>query len=234
MDESRRDKSGEKEMRFKKLVGWGIALACMCLSFTAGTRYRYRSTLNIRPRKDMQALLARYFDGLGIPPEAMSLWIEKDGLCWLDLHDSAISDLSVLEGIPLVELDIAATKVSDLAPLAKFTTLRSLNVSETEVSDLSPLSKLPLDILNISHTNIRDLSPITNMSLRVLWIMQTAVTNADVIFQTDIDYLMFSSELFSEAQLDKLRISKIRTINGYDSTRFWEWFDNRRVKRPAS
>ena len=236
MGESGRDESwGEKVMRLRKLMWWAIGLVCIVLGFTAGTRYRYRGISGSKLERDMKMLLTKYFDGLGFHPNDVAICIDDDGLYHLSFfRKSNISDLSVLKGIPLVGLKFPDSQVTDLTPLRKFKTLRYLDMCQTKISDLSPLSGLPLDILNISVTDVRDLSPITNMPLRVLEIVHTPITNADVILQTNISYLMFDPERMPKELLDKIRAKKIEVLNGLDHDRFWKNFDARQARELIS
>lgn len=105
----------------------------------------------------------------------------------LDLSDiRALEDLSGLEHVPqLEELDLCHSftvyeevhdineyfsKVSDISPIAKVTSLKGLNLSMTGVKDLSPLKNLKnLESLDISHTPVVDLMPLKKLkNLRFL------------------------------------------------------------------
>jgi len=74
--------------------------------------------------------------------------------------------------MPLENLTICATQVSDLKPL-KDLKLTSLNCDSSRVTDLSPLTNLPLTTLMIHNTNVSDLSPVRGMRLRSL-VMQNS------------------------------------------------------------
>ena len=76
-----------------------------------------------------------------------------------------LTDISVLEGIPLHEAGLCGTAVADLSPLTGMP-LRSLTLGETKVSDLSPLAGMPLESLNLYKTAVADLSPLKGMPLK--------------------------------------------------------------------
>jgi len=221
-------------MKIKHFKWWMLGLVgCLlfgyftCIYFSSCEICENRKHLSYDNefQKEMHNLLYNYFIGLGISHGTFALFIDNNGLYHLRFGDSNLSDLNILKGMPLIELDISCTKVIDLTPLSRFKTLRELGLIRTKVSDLSPIQNLPLDILLIGGTDVRDLSPITNMPLRVLHIVDTVITNLDVIFQTDINYLDFDLNDFSKEQIEKLRNSKIEIFNGYKHERFWREYD---------
>lgn len=89
-----------------------------------------------------------------------------------------IADLSPLRDLDLSSIDLSYTGVSDLAMLARLTSLQLLNLSSTRVSDLSPLSRLTsLQSLNLSETLVSDLTPLAGLtSLQSLDLSATQVS----------------------------------------------------------
>ena len=65
-------------------------------------------------------------------------------------------DLSVLDGLPVKELDLANMEVGDLSPLSDLR-LSSLSLRGAPVEDLTPLSGLPLKNLDLSLTRVETL-----------------------------------------------------------------------------
>jgi hypothetical protein len=61
----------------------------------------------------------------------------------LNVSNSAITDLSPLRKVPIVQLYIYQTAVVDLSPLAKHPTLECIRVEATRVSDVRPLMTCP-------------------------------------------------------------------------------------------
>jgi len=80
----------------------------------------------------------------------------------LDISETGVSDLTPLKGMPLTQLDIYATGVSDLTPL-KGMRMTQLNIYETGVSDLTPLKGMPLQSLKLRYGRVRHLTPLKNM-----------------------------------------------------------------------
>jgi Leucine-rich repeat (LRR) protein len=87
-----------------------------------------------------------------------------DGTWFVNLSESAITDLSPFDGAPVSELWLGNTIVADLSPL-KNTPLKVLWVYNTRVTDLSPLQGKPITELHMSGTRVTDLSPLRGMPL---------------------------------------------------------------------
>ncbi len=97
-----------------------------------------------------------------------------NGSFGLDLRykNKPIVELPHLNGLPITEVDLGGTKVSDLAPL-KGLRLRSLGISRTPITDLSPLAGMPLEWLQADSTAISDLNPLKGMPLTELGLSYT-------------------------------------------------------------
>ena len=115
----------------------------------------------------------------------------------VDLSKLPISDLSPLQGLPIVTLNIEQTAVSTLQPLAgmplkylnaekaKLTSLQplkgmaliELNVGTNGISDLSPLQGMPLEKLIINYSKVSDLSPLRGMPLKKLCVEFTPISD---------------------------------------------------------
>jgi hypothetical protein len=94
----------------------------------------------------------------------------------LDVSQSGLSDLTLLQGMPIEVLNLGQTRVTDLAPL-RGTAVRSLNLHHTPVTDLSPLEGMPLTRLDLVRTPVRDLGPLAGMPLRGMDLSYTPVTD---------------------------------------------------------
>lgn len=68
---------------------------------------------------------------------------ELRALIALDVQRSAITDLSPLRKLPIVQLKIMETPLVDLSPLAKHPTLEHIDLGGTRVSDVRPLMTCP-------------------------------------------------------------------------------------------
>ncbi len=95
----------------------------------------------------------------------------------LDLSGTNVSDLSPLQGMPLEELNLSGSKVTDLAPL-KGMPLKRLNLRGNAVADLSPLAGMPLESLNVDRTDVRSLAPLRGMPLKSLTVVDTKIMAA--------------------------------------------------------
>jgi hypothetical protein len=61
----------------------------------------------------------------------------------LDVAHSAVKDLSPLRKVPIVQLYLGKTPVTDLSPLAKHPTIECLDLGGSAVSDIRPLMTCP-------------------------------------------------------------------------------------------
>jgi serine/threonine protein kinase len=94
----------------------------------------------------------------------------------LKINDTEISDLSPLVGLHLSILNCSALKVSDLRPLSGMP-LTELDIGQTPVTDLSPLKGAPLEWLRIYGTGITDLGPLRDMPLKHLQAGETPIVD---------------------------------------------------------
>jgi hypothetical protein len=105
---------------------------------------------------------------------------------FLDLgHNKALSDYSVVRGMPKLEVAVLSMcDCSDMSPLADCPELEYLEIFSTECSDLTPLKNLTkLRHLNIANNlGITDLSPLYGLKdLERLWIGSwTVLTNEQI------------------------------------------------------
>jgi serine/threonine protein kinase/tetratricopeptide (TPR) repeat protein len=87
-----------------------------------------------------------------------------------------LGDLSVLQGLPISEINLAGAGPKDLKPLSGLP-LRYLNFAATQVSDLSPLRGMKLESLLCNGSLIADIEPLRGMPLRTLELNDTQVTD---------------------------------------------------------
>ena len=84
-----------------------------------------------------------------------------------------------LDELRVHSLNLAGTRISNLAPLASFTTLQSLDLNEVPVSDLAPLANVTgLETLDLGSTSVSDLAPLANVTgLETLDLGSTSVSD---------------------------------------------------------
>jgi Leucine-rich repeat (LRR) protein len=78
--------------------------------------------------------------------------------------------------MPLGDLNICETEVTDLSPLAGMK-LTSLDISESRVADLTPLRGMPLERLDFGQSLVRDVSVLKGMRLKYLSFSPGSITN---------------------------------------------------------
>jgi Leucine-rich repeat (LRR) protein len=91
-----------------------------------------------------------------------------DGTWDLNLDNSKISDLTILQGAAISALSLNTAPVADLTPLRGMA-LTKLNLSNTQVSDLSPIKGMPITFLVLRNTHVTDLSVLRGMPLTSLF-----------------------------------------------------------------
>ena len=111
-------------------------------------------------------------------PLEKRLSIRDDGLLALDLSDTKIADLVLLNGMPLGSLYLDGCKqIADFAPLGGFRSLTVLDLGNTEIEDLTSLRGLSLDDLDLKDTRIFDLATLRGMKLKRLSLRNTRVAD---------------------------------------------------------
>jgi Leucine-rich repeat (LRR) protein len=69
--------------------------------------------------------------------------------------------------VPLQELDISGTRVTDLGPLAHVP-LTILRADDTAIADLTPLRRAQITELSLARTSITSLEPLLDSPITVL------------------------------------------------------------------
>lgn len=101
-------------------------------------------------------------------------WLEGLPLVELDLAGSGIRELNSLRGMKLEKLILEGAKVTGVTPLAGMP-LRELNCRGTAVRDISVLRGLPLVSLDLSQTPVTECSVLRGMNLASLDLSKTGV-----------------------------------------------------------
>ena len=99
----------------------------------------------------------------------------------LNLESTGVSDLGPLQGLPLTELTVSETQVTDLAPLASWPGLRWLGLRRVPAKDFSALAGLTaLQHLDLGFTAVRDLRLLQGLTaLRSLFLWGTPVESLE-------------------------------------------------------
>lgn len=116
------------------------------------------------------------------------------GLTMLYVGRTRVADLGALSRLPLSELSVEHSSVTDLAPLAGITTLQVLDLSSTQPTDLTPVAGLPhLSSLSLAGVSGVDLEPLAGAaSLRRLRVDEGTVTDRVVdLLRTKCPNLQF-------------------------------------------
>ncbi|MBI2922120.1 MAG: protein kinase [Planctomycetes bacterium] len=120
------------------------------------------------PEEKVELLLAALTKLNGAAIVAHTFRSSGNDITSLDLSDQPeLRRLDPLKGLPLRELDISSTGVSDLAPLEGMP-IESLNLSYGHVADLGPLASLPLTELFCVNIGLTDLGPLQGLKLERL------------------------------------------------------------------
>ncbi len=136
--------------------------------------------------------------------------------------------LAALAGLPLQELDLAATDVGDDAPLGRFPALRRLRLRDTRISDAMLRDKLPalsqLEHLDLARTRISNegMPGIGRLAaLRSLDLSYSEVDDAGLAILArllHIESIILDSTHVSDAALPTITAwSKLAEINLYHS-----------------
>jgi serine/threonine protein kinase/Leucine-rich repeat (LRR) protein len=98
-------------------------------------------------------------------------WRKQPGGAYvLDIIDQPLRDLSILQGIPIDEIDLHRCPFVDLTPLRALK-LKKLSLSSDFVTDFTPLRGMPIERLYLNNcSRLTDLSPLTELPLRELYL----------------------------------------------------------------
>ncbi len=185
---------------------------------TSGADYRQKEVARRqeRERKEaervaLESRVRTHLLNAGITVRRLA--VDLEGKCTLDVSNSAIVDLDVLSNLPVTELDISETAVSNLSPLAgmQLTRLRAYGCST--ISCLSPLKGMPLEVIEIGKTAVDDLSPLTGMQLRWVYVQKTRVIDISPLKGMPITRIILDDCAISDlAPLQGMPIEHINCI----------------------
>lgn len=112
----------------------------------------------------------------------------------LALFNQKITDLSPLEGLPLVKLGLGGNQIADVSPLAGLTGLTDLLLENNPLSDIQPLQSLnSLQSLDITNTNVSDIAPLIGLPLGFLSLSGCRVQDCSPLLQLpQLSWLLIS------------------------------------------
>ena len=153
----------------------------------------------------------------------------------LSCVDGPLSDLSPLEGMPLVSLDVGGTKVKDLSPLEGMP-LASLHLKSAQVSDLGPLEGMPLTNLSLWRcSQVRDLKPLAGMPLARLNLYLCPVQDLEPLQGMPLTSLYLAACVqvddltplegmpLTELNLDNTQVRNLESLKGMPLTELSTW-----------
>lgn len=126
--------------------------------------------------KELHTALGR----LGMPEDrATSIRFSADGSLSLDLQNYPIADLSFLNGLRIRELFLRApnNRFSDLSPLADMP-IWNIGIVGSQMTDLSPLSRCPLSVFRLKDCrSVQDIAALKGLHLHNVALENTGVAN---------------------------------------------------------
>jgi serine/threonine protein kinase/Leucine-rich repeat (LRR) protein len=147
-----------------KIADWSGNLPTIEKGMVKGIVFVAENVTDISPVRALASM--RYLSCSGVPG-----------------RQGALSDLSPLKGMSLVNLHFYSTRVSDISPLQGMQ-LTEVSCGATQVSDLSPLKGMPLTKMVCDLTLVSDLSPLAGMNLtEFAFTPKNITTGLDVIRQ---------------------------------------------------
>jgi len=135
----------------------------------------------------------------------------------LSLAGTKVADLSPLQGLPLVELDLTDTPVHDISPLRGMP-LKILNLRSTRVADLSPLAGMPLTVFDASGIPADDYSPLAGAPLETFMTQNSPIRDLSFLEGSPIQVLALHNcnEALGYAALEGLEsLSLLILPDGY-------------------
>ena len=117
----------------------------------------------------------------------------------IDLSGPNLRNIAPLAGLPVSQLFLFDSYVSDLRPLQGLP-ITNLNVRGSQyIRSIAPLRGMPITLLDLSKTQITDISPLSGMPLRSLYLDGTKVSDISVLSEMDeLDILGLSKTPVSD------------------------------------
>lgn len=162
------------------------------------------------------------------------------GTYTLDIHDQPLRDLSILKGMPIIELNLHRCPFTDLTPLHDLK-LEKLNISSDSIADLSPLRGMSINRLYLTNClKLTDVSPLAELPLRELYLdgcrnLTDVTALAKIRTLQKITVPVAARNVDALRNLPKLKRLGFQQFNGVPDSSvddFWEAYDftNRLIK----
>lgn len=158
---------------------------------------------------------------------------QPGGAYVLNFVDQPLRDLSILQGIPIDEIDLHRCPFVDLTPLRALN-LKKLSLSSDSVTDFTPLRGMPIERLYLNNcSNLRDLSPLTELPLRELYLdecknLTDVATLAEIPTLEKVTVPIHARNVEALRKLPNLKRLGFRLFNGVPDTtvaEFWEAYE---------
>jgi tetratricopeptide (TPR) repeat protein len=141
--------------------------------------------------------------------------LEALPLSSVDLADCVITNLSPLKSLPLVALNISGAQSIDFESLREMRALRNISLASSAITNLSPLQALPLYWLDLNETRVGDLGPLRGQHLHTLRLRNTQVADLTPLKGmplTELDCSSIPARDFSPI-LECTKLTDIRVSN---------------------
>jgi serine/threonine protein kinase/Leucine-rich repeat (LRR) protein len=143
----------------------------------------------------------------------------EDGTFLLSLADLKASELPDFSGLPISQLDIHNTNITDLTPLRGLK-LRLLHGYRTQVRDISPLAGMPLEEISLNSPNA-GLQALKGMPLRKASLQNCPISDLSILAAANLEYLVLNtspcedlSPLRGQAIVElRLRETRVRDLS---------------------
>ena len=113
--------------------------------------------------------------------------------------------ITPLHNLPLVDLDLAYTGVTDLRPLKNMPLIK-LDLENTSVRDISVLKGMPLKNLNLRHSDVSVIKALENSSLERLSLSYHWTELEPLKTCKNLNFLRLPRDLYSESELKKYKL----------------------------
>jgi serine/threonine protein kinase len=162
-------------------VALGLAVADTSTHAVAAPVVEETADLSQRMSAAIQALV-RANPGLPLKRENFNF---NTTFVQIDLSGPNLRNIGALAGLPVSQLFLFDSYVTDLRPL-KGLPITNLNLRGSQyIADISPLQGMPISLLDLSDTRISDIRPLTGMPLRSLYLDGTRVADISLLAQMD-------------------------------------------------
>ncbi|MCJ8331485.1 MAG: hypothetical protein MJH11_16100 [Lentisphaeria bacterium] len=149
----------------------------------------------------------------------------------LSLSGLPLRDISALQGIPLIKLDLFHTEIKDLSVLNGMS-LKYLNLGSRKptafkggmvysgpaymrpnITDISPLRGMPLERLIIYSSSLKDISSLKGMPLKYLDLYSPSLKDISSLKGMPLEYLDLAAKIIDISVLKKMPLKHLSLSN---------------------